>query len=91
MDKMVLRHRVGQEIRGHRESQKLTLHKLADMTGTSYTHIWKVENAKVSVGLDLLGRISEALNVPLRDIVDPIRSNAPETSVEYSPSESYNG
>jgi transcriptional regulator with XRE-family HTH domain len=41
------------------------------MAGTSYTHIWKVENGKVNVGLDLLGRISNALGIPLRDLFVP--------------------
>jgi transcriptional regulator with XRE-family HTH domain len=71
MDKNTLRLKVGSRIRACRESEGLTLHMLADMVGTSYTHIWKIENGKVSVGLDLLGRISEALDVPLRELVDP--------------------
>lgn len=71
MDTMALRKHVGKEIRRHRESQNLSLHKLADMAGTSYTHLWKVENAKVSVGLDLLGRISNALDVSLSELVSP--------------------
>lgn len=82
MDAMTLRLRVGRTIRWHREAQDLTLQTLSGMCGTSYTHLWKVENAKVSVGLDLLGRISNALDVPLRDIVDPL---APSVSVEYHP------
>ena len=69
MDTIALRKHVGHEIRQHRESQSLSLQKLANMVGTSYTHLWKVENAKVSVGLDLLGRISYALDVPLSEIV----------------------
>ncbi|MBP3894229.1 MAG: helix-turn-helix transcriptional regulator [Atopobiaceae bacterium] len=71
MDRLALRLLVGREIRRRRESQGLTLQVLADMVGTSYTHIWKVENGKVSVGLDLLGRIASALDVPLRELVDP--------------------
>lgn len=84
MDRIALRLLVGGEIRWNRESQGLTLHVLANMVGTSYTHIWKVENGKVSVGLDLLGRISSALNVPLRELVDPTRKGAPATEVEYT-------
>lgn len=78
-----MRLQVGQEIRRQRESQKLTLHKLADMSGTSYTHLWKVENGKVSVGLDLLGRISNALDVPLRQIVDPQGTLMAAVAMEY--------
>ena len=79
MDKNTLRLKVGSRIRAWRESEGLTLHMLADMVGTSYTHIWKIENGKVSVGLDLLGRISDALDVPLRELVDP----APERTSAY--------
>ena len=71
MDAVTVRQMVGREIRWHRETQNLSLHKLAAMAGTSYTHLWKVENAKVSVGIDLLARISEALDVPLSKIVSP--------------------
>ena len=71
MDGNELRIMVGEEIRRQRESQGLSLHVFADMAGTSYTHIWKVENGKVNVGLDLLGRISNALGIPLRDLFVP--------------------
>ena len=64
MDGNELRIMVGEEIRRYRESQGLSLHVFADMVGTSYTHIWKVENGKVNMGLDLLCRISNALGVP---------------------------
>ena len=74
MDAMGLRIQVGREIRRQRESQQLTLHTLAAMSGTSYTHLWKVENGKVSVGLDLLGRISAALGVPLGQLFSPLLS-----------------
>ena len=83
MDRLALRLLVGGEIRWYRESQGLTLQVLASMVGTSYTHIWKIENGKVSVGLDLLGRISSALNVPLRELVDPTRGGIPVTAIEY--------
>lgn len=83
MDRLALRLLVGGEIRYNRESQGLTLQVLASMVGTSYTHIWKIENGRVSVGLDLLGRIANALNVPLRELVDPTRSGAPTTAIEY--------
>ena len=83
MEKMALRLLVGNEIRAHREAQELTLQDLAEMASSSYTHIWKVERGKVSVGLDLLGRISTALDVPLRDLVDPPERFPSPVAIEY--------
>ena len=82
---MNVRQIVGREIRQQREPQSLSLHRLASMAGTSYTHLWKVENAKVSVGLDLLARISEALDVPISKIVSPQTrdQNASELSARH--------
>jgi transcriptional regulator with XRE-family HTH domain len=71
MENMTLRRQVGQAIRLQREAQSLTLKMLADMVGTSYTHLWKIENAKISVGLDLLGRISSALDIPIYALFEP--------------------
>ena len=68
MDGNELKIMVGEEIRRKRESQGLSLHVFADMVGTSYTHIWKVENGRVNVGLDLLCRISNALGVTPREL-----------------------
>lgn len=81
MDKLALRQIVGNEIRRQRESQGLTLRILADMVGSSYSHLWKVEHAKVSVGLDLLGEIADALDVPVCDLVDPPRHQHGKTYV----------
>ena len=82
---MNVRQIVGREIRQQREPHSLSLHKFASMSGTSYTHLWKVENAKVSVGLDLLARISEALDVPISKIVSPQTrdQNANELSARH--------
>ena len=83
MDTEDIKTRVGREIRWHRLHQHLSLSKLADMAGTSYPHLWKVEMAQVNAGIDLLGRIADALNVPLRDLIDPLEACAPCTSIDY--------
>lgn len=82
MDTNELRLQVGTEIRRERESQGLTLKTLAGMVGTSYTHLWKVENGKVSVGLDLLGKLADALDVPLAEIVTRATRNTPPTDAD---------
>ena len=48
---------------------------------SSYSHLWKVEHAKVSVGLDLLGEIADALDVPVCDLVAPPRHQRGQTYV----------
>ena len=84
MEKMALRHIVGDEIRARREAQDLSLQSLAFMSGTSYTHLWKIEKGKVSVGLDLLGRICEALDAPLYEIFAKVDGPNQVVAVEYN-------
>ena len=43
--------------------------KLALMIGSSKSHIWRIESGRVSVGLDDLGRIADALDVRVRDLI----------------------
>lgn len=70
MESHTLRTLVGLEIRKQRELQDLSLHQLAAMAGTSYSHLWKVENAQTGVGIDLLCRISNALDIRLNEIFE---------------------
>ena len=55
---------LGSAIRERREAQSLSQQKLALMVGSSKSHIWR----SVSVGLDDLGRIADALDVRVRDL-----------------------
>ena len=54
---------LGSAIRARREEQGLSQHKLALMVGSSKSHIWRIETGRVSVGIDDLGRIADALDV----------------------------
>ena len=85
MNTQTLRIKIGNEVRRLRKMQGLSLDALAGMAGTSYTHLWKVENAQVNAGIDLLARLAGALGVPLRDLIDPPDSCAPSTAIEYLP------
>ena len=58
---------LGSAIRERRE-QSLSQQKLALMIGSSKSHIWRIESGRVSVGLDDLGRIADALDVQVRDL-----------------------
>lgn len=60
--------RLGAAIRDPREAQGLSQHKLALMVGSSKSHIWRIESGRVSVGLDDLGRIADALDIEVRQL-----------------------
>ena len=53
---------LGAAIRQRRESQGLSQARLALMVGSSKSHIWRIESGRVSVGVDDLGRIADALD-----------------------------
>ncbi|WP_261428605.1 helix-turn-helix domain-containing protein [Xiamenia xianingshaonis] len=56
-------------IRSRRESQGLSQSRLALMVGSSKAHIWRIESGKVGVGIDDLGRIADALDVEVRELI----------------------
>ena len=60
---------LGSAIRERREAQGLSQQKLALMVGSSKSHIWRIETGRVSVGLDDLGRIADALDARVRDLI----------------------
>ncbi|WP_455236373.1 helix-turn-helix domain-containing protein [Senegalimassilia anaerobia] len=64
------RKRMGARIKALREQQGLSQRKLALMIGSNQTHIWQIENGTVNVGLDLLCRLADALEVNVRDLID---------------------
>lgn len=64
------RKRLGERIKALREQQGLSQRKLALMIGSNQTHIWQIENGNVNVGLDLLCRLADALEVNVRDLID---------------------
>lgn len=61
---------MGARIKTLREQQGLSQRKLALMIGSNQTHIWQIENGTVNVGLDLLCRLADALEVSVRDLID---------------------
>ncbi|WP_286168485.1 MULTISPECIES: helix-turn-helix domain-containing protein [Coriobacteriia] len=61
---------MGARIKTLREQQGLSQRKLALMIGSNQTHIWQIENGTVNVGLDLLCRLADALEVNVRDLID---------------------
>ncbi len=61
---------MGARIKTLREQQGLSQRKLALMIGSNQTHIWQIENGTVNVGLDILCRLADALEVNVRDLID---------------------
>ena len=64
------RKQLGACIRAQREQQGLSQRKLALMIGSNQTHIWHIEDGSVSIGLDLLCRIADSLDVKVADLID---------------------
>ena len=64
------RKRMGAHIKTLQEQQGLSQRKLALMIGSNQTHIWQIENGTVNVGLDILCRLADALEVNVRDLID---------------------
>jgi len=53
-----------------REKAGMSQQELADAAGVSKITIQRIENAKYSVTIDTLISIAEALNIPLKKLVD---------------------
>lgn len=64
------RKQLGARIKALREQQGLSQRKLALMIGSNQTYIWQIENGTVNVGLDILCRLADALEVNVRDLID---------------------
>lgn len=59
---------LGRAVRERRESQGLSQARLALMVGSSKSHIWRIETGRVSVGVDDLARIAEALDTSVSSL-----------------------
>ena len=60
---------LGIAIRRRREEQGLSQQRLALMRGSSKSHIWRIETGRVSVGIDDLIRIADALDARVGDFI----------------------
>ena len=61
---------LGAAVRARREEQGLSQARLALMIGSSKSHIWRIETGRVSVGVDDLFRIAEALDISVRELFE---------------------
>jgi len=63
---------VGQKIRAYRKRAELSQEKLAEKASLSYKYLGEVERGCVNVSLDSLMRITKALKIKVRDVVQDI-------------------
>ncbi len=61
---------LGVQLRRLRESKSLSKQELADLAEVAKITIQRIENAKYAVTLDVLISLSEAIKIPLKDMLD---------------------
>lgn len=64
-----LRGRLGARLRQLRKARRLTQEQLAERAGLSYKFIGEVERGRANPSLTTLGRLSDALDVSLVDLL----------------------
>lgn len=60
---------IGQQIRGHRRAQRLSLREISDHTGISVSTLSKIENNIVELSYTRMIAISEAIGINLTELV----------------------
>ena len=70
MDTRMRRESLGRQIRSVRVAAGISQRELALMASTNQSYLWEVETGRVSVGIDVLCRIADALGVKVRDLVE---------------------
>ena len=71
---------IGMRIRDARKKKKLTQAALADMVGIAHSHMSDIERGETKLGVDILIRISETLEVSTDWI---LRADIPNVSALY--------
>lgn len=71
---------VGQSIRMHRKSAKMTLQGLADRLGIAYQQVQKYETGVNRVGAGRLLEIAEILSIPVANFFENSRSQSAEAA-----------
>ena len=59
---------IGKRIAEIRQAKGLSIRQLAEASGVNFANIYKIENGKYNVSIDILGKICEALDCRI-DIV----------------------
>jgi len=58
------------KVRQKRLDMKLSLLNLANEVGISHSHLYYIESKKVTPSIDIIVKISKALDYPLKDLFD---------------------
>ena len=69
MNDQQIKQNIASNIRQYRAKKKISQEKLSDLTGISQQHISNIENEQVNPSIELLMKISDALEVTLNDLV----------------------
>jgi transcriptional regulator with XRE-family HTH domain len=64
-----MREYIGKRIAEIRQAKGLSIRQLAEVCGVNFANIYKIENGKYNVSIDILGKICDALEVKL-ELVD---------------------
>lgn len=64
-----LRKRIADNLRQLRAKNRISQEKLAEISGVSQQHIYKIENELVKPSVEKLLQIAEALNVTVNDLI----------------------
>lgn len=57
-----MREYIGKRIAEIRQAKGLSIRQLADASGVNFANIYKIENGKYNVSIDILGKICDALD-----------------------------
>lgn len=65
---------IGKRIAEIRQAKGLSIRQLADASGVNFANIYKIENGKYNVSIDILGKICEALgyHVDIKPNIDEV-------------------
>jgi transcriptional regulator with XRE-family HTH domain len=67
---------LGERIRKERKQQRLTLKQLAHRVGLSVPHLSKIENGRINLSFQGVGKICEALVIPIARLLGPAEPKA---------------
>lgn len=57
---------IGKRIAEIRQAKGLSIRQLAEASGVNFANIYKIENGKYNVSIDILGKICQALEVAIK-------------------------
>lgn len=67
--------RIGGQVAAIRNKKGLSIRELAEACGVSFANVYKIENGKYNVSIDILGKICEALDCRLEIIENTTDDN----------------